>query len=208
MLKAVGKWIDTLPLKNLFSQEEHQIDKVIIETDRYYHTQDLAGFTFIMRGVTPSGGETETQLEKEILENTIRLTWTVSSEFTAEAGTLQLDLFAYVYQNPDTDRTQNPPDILLRYQLPAVEVRGLPDDTHTLDTQSWSEMLAQIREALASTSAMQTTVNTLNTMIQVLSATVTQDHERLQAIPDILVMTQEAYDELENPDENTLYVLT
>ena len=64
MLKAIGKFIDTLPLRTLFSQEERCADTIVIETDRYYNGYDLAGYTFLMRGVTPSGGETEQMLEK------------------------------------------------------------------------------------------------------------------------------------------------
>ena len=96
MLKAIGKFIDTLPLRTLFSQEERCADTIVIETDRYYNGYDLAAYTFLMRGVTPSGGETEQMLEKTVLEDTIRLSWTVAPPFTCEAGTLALDLAAYL----------------------------------------------------------------------------------------------------------------
>ena len=208
MLKAIGKYIDTLPLARLFSQEEDNVDTVVIEVDRFYGAYDLSDFTFIMRGITKSGGETETELEKEVLDTVLHLKWNVSSLFTAEAGTLFLDLLAYCYQNAEADRTQTTPDYLLRYQLPSVEVRGFPDNTHTLEGQSYSDMLAQIREVFASASAMQTTVNTHDTMIRVLSATVSADHEQLIEIPAIAVMTQAQYNALENPDESTLYILT
>ena len=36
MLKANGKFIDTLPLKNLFSLNEHCADMITIEVDSSY----------------------------------------------------------------------------------------------------------------------------------------------------------------------------
>ena len=59
MLKAVGKFIDTLPLEKLLSQGEHFADTVTIQIDRYYGTHDMTKFVFIMRGITESGGETK-----------------------------------------------------------------------------------------------------------------------------------------------------
>ena len=116
MLKANGKYIDTMPVQQLFSQEEARADTIAIEVDRYYGAHDLAEFLFIMRGITPSGGETEAVLTKEIGEEVIRLSWEVGPKFTEEAGTLALDLFAYRYEE-EADPEEDPPDYLLRYQL-------------------------------------------------------------------------------------------
>ncbi|MBR3629506.1 MAG: hypothetical protein IKN55_03430 [Oscillospiraceae bacterium] len=125
MLKADGKYIDTLPVQQLLSQEEARVDRITIEVDRYYGTHDLADFLFVMRGILPSGGETEAVLEKETDEDVIRLCWEVGPGFTQEAGTLVLDLFAYRYEEA-ADPDEDPPDYLLRYQLPPVQVRAVP----------------------------------------------------------------------------------
>ena len=145
MLKAIGKIIDTLPIEKLFSQEEIRADKIVIEVDRFHDGYDLTEFTFIMRGITESGGETESALlMTESDENTVRLFWEVGKEFTAEAGTLSLDLFACHYV-ADSDPLET--DALIRYQLPPVKVRALPDSNHTLDSQSYTEFLLQVRNA-------------------------------------------------------------
>lgn len=129
MLKAIGKFIDTLPLMHLLSKGETLSDTVAIEVDRFYDVHDLHDFKFIMRAVTESGTEMQTELFQELSPdgNYVHLTWPVGSAFTAEAGSLFLDLFACCYDagsNPDT----NPPDKLIRYQLPPVEIRDIPQN--------------------------------------------------------------------------------
>lgn len=194
MLKAIGKYIDTLPLKGLLSQEESRVDFVIIEVDRFYDEMDLADFTFVMRGVTESGAETEVVLQKRELSKVIRLVWEIGRLFTAEAGKLSLDLVAYCYQNPETDRTQNAPDYVLRYQLPPIEIRGLPDGHYEQSEPEGSvTAMAQFREALAQLQANDTAQAN-----QILD---------LQNRIKIAVLTQSEYDLLENPDSQTLYVI-
>ena len=126
MLKANGKFIDTLPLKNLFSVGEHRSDTITIEVDSTYDNLNVGDFTFIIRGVTPSGTVAEKKLAKIQPEEDgiLWLVWEVSREFTNEAGTLCLDLIAYKYNDPE--QKQNPPDYLLRYQLPPIEIREVP----------------------------------------------------------------------------------
>ncbi|MBE6875251.1 MAG: hypothetical protein E7496_00730 [Ruminococcus sp.] len=188
MLKAIGKFIDTLPLAHLLSLEEAQSDTVAIEVDRFYDVYDLHNFQFIMRAVTASGAETQTELPQELSAdgNYVHLTWNISSLFTTEAGTLFLDLVAYCYDgtgaNPETD----PPDQIIRYQLPPVEIRDIPKGvSEATDEDSYTAFWTQVRTLLN---------------------THTQQIEALQN--RIAVMTQEEYDELENPDPNVIYILT
>ncbi len=133
MLKANGKFIDTLPLKNLFSLNEHCADMITIEVDSSYKNLNLSNFTFVMRAVTPSGAEIETTLLKIAPDDDsiLWLVWEVSREFTNEAGTLFLDLYAYKYDDPTADPTETPPDYLLRYQLPPIEIREIPQTSAT-----------------------------------------------------------------------------
>ncbi len=197
MLKAIGKFIDTLPLKHLLSLEESQADTVIIEVDRYYNHHDLMNFVFVMRGVTESGTETQTELAASGFadEDTIRLTWNISSLFTTEPGTLFLDLLAYQYEDPETDASQNPPDYILRYQLPPVQIRDIPKGTsEATDQDNYTAFWIQVKTALSN---LQTAVAAQSAQIQ-----------ELQNRISILVMTKAEYDELDPPDPNTLYVLT
>ncbi|MBR1459944.1 MAG: hypothetical protein IJ595_11265 [Oscillospiraceae bacterium] len=146
MLRAIGKTIDTLPLAALFSQEEKYADTVQIQVDRFYDAHDLSEFIFLLRGVTDSGGETECILDKTVGEDTVTLTWRVGQEFTTEPGTLRLDLAAMRYAE-GADPSEDPPEAVLRYQMPPVQVRPLPDAMHTLDTQSYTVFLMQVRAA-------------------------------------------------------------
>ena len=127
MLKANGKFIDTLPLQHLLSLGEHHSDVITIEIDSVYENLDLSEFTFVMRGITASGTEVQTTLSKIAPddENYLWLVWNISNDFTSEDGTLFLDLYAYYY-NSNTNQNENPPDYLLRYQLPPIEIRSLP----------------------------------------------------------------------------------
>ena len=208
MLKAIGKFIDTLPLRTLFSQEERCADTIVIETDRYYNGYDLAGYTFLMRGVTPSGGETEQMLEKTVLEDTIRLSWTVAPPFTCEAGTLALDLAAYQYAD-GADPSTDPPAVLVRFQLPPVEVRPLPDCDHTLDTQSYTVFLLQVRsEAEAAITEMENVRDSFLSSLDQYNARLLICEGKLAALTPISIMTWAEYEALDPKRPGTLYVLT
>ena len=71
VLKAIGKYIDTLPINDLLSQEEVLADSVVFEVGRFYNGYDLAEFTFFMRGVTESRGETQTELTMEVQDEVL-----------------------------------------------------------------------------------------------------------------------------------------
>lgn len=146
VLKAIGKYIDTLPVNELFSQEEHLADTVTFEVDRFYNGYDLAKFTFFMRGVTESGGEAQTELTVTEDEDTVQLHWHVNDSFTAEAGTLSLDLYGACYA-ADADPAEDMPEAIIRYQLPPVQVRALPDSEGTLDSHSYTEFLLEVKAA-------------------------------------------------------------
>lgn len=207
MLKAKGKFIDTLPVQQLLSREEARVDTISIEVDRFYGTHDLADFLFVMRGITESGGETEAVLTKTVGEDTITLQWEVGPRFTQEAGRLALDLFCYRYEE-EADPEEDPPDYLLRYQLPPVQVRELPDGSHVLDETSYTAFLLKVRtvaaEAItditAATGSVHRALAQMNTTISTLQT-------RVNAIPPIVILTQAAYDALAVKDPDTLYVI-
>ncbi len=229
MLKANGKYIDTLPVQQLFSQEESRVDTVTIEVDRFYGTHDLADFLFMMRGITESGGETEAFLAKTVGEKTIQLAWEVGAGFTKESGTLALDLFAYRYEEA-ADPSESAPDYLLRYQLPSVQVRELPDGSHKLDEKSYTAFLLRFRETaqraieeITSASGtvqseikrMDRVVEYVNTAVtDVLTPNVSELDEQVEALKfkvntltPVVILTEEAYQSLAVKDENTLYVI-
>lgn len=226
MLKAIGKFIDTMPIQQLLSQEEARADSVTIEVDRFYGTHDLKDFIFMMRGISESGGEAEAFLIKEIRERTIRLTWEIGPAFTKEAGTLALDLFAYRYAEEDADPLTDPPDHLLRYQLPSVQVRGLPDGSHVLDEQSYTAFLLLVRETALQViseltdakGAVWEAINRIDGVNEfqkdAINSCITEikrNRERIQSLEDgfvpIIILTESEYAQLSEKDAGTLYVV-
>lgn len=215
VLKAIGKWIDTLPIRDLLSQEEAMADAVTFEIDRFHDGEDLAEFAFWMRGVTESGGETESPLTMEVLENIIRLQWLVNGIFTVEAGTLALDLYGCRYAEEDNP-AEDPPDCIIRFQLPAIHVRGLPESESILERHSYTDFLLEVKGEVndgiamieAETAAFEEKIPDYDAQMTHLENKQDYLENRMDAMIPISVMTEEAYDAIAAPDENTLYVLT
>lgn len=225
MLKAIGKNIDTMPIQRLLSQEEARTDTVTIEVDRFHGTHDLSEFSFMMRGITESGGEAEAFLHKTVEKNVIRLEWEIGPAFTKEAGTLSLDLLAYRYAE-EAEPGEDAPDYLLRYQLPAIEIRALPDGSHVLDEQSYTAFLLQVRETAErflaeiadKESAVWEEIRTINREIleqrmfnMGTETNINSHNERITAIENtlvkIVILTESEYAALEEKDAKTLYVV-
>ncbi len=91
-LTAQRKFIDTGPIKTLFTQGEHLADTIRITIPCVYDETDISDCTFAIRTVSYNGSMTETILTKEIAGESIVLTWKVSREATASAGMLYLQL--------------------------------------------------------------------------------------------------------------------
>ena len=88
MLTANQKYIDTANIKHLLSAGEKNADKIQIAIDRYYHQTDLSDCLFTLRAVNSGGGLVMQNLEKEVTESQIILTWTITEDFTAVSGEL------------------------------------------------------------------------------------------------------------------------
>ncbi len=210
VLKAIGKFIDTLPIADLLSQEEVLADTVVFEVDRWYNGMDLAEFTFHMRGVTESGGETLAELAKEVDTEVIRLHWNVGLDFTTEAGNLALDLFAC-----DAVEAEDPPSHVIRYQLPYVRVRGLPESESILETHSYTDFLMQVKEtandAIAIIEKMvkefEDELVDYEAHVVQLERKVKENADAIAALTPIVTLTQSEFDALEEPQDGTLYVV-
>lgn len=91
-LTAQRKFIDTSPIKTLFTQGEHLADAIRITIPCVYDETDISDCTFAMRTVSFNGSMTETILAKEITGDSLALTWSISRETTASSGMLYLQL--------------------------------------------------------------------------------------------------------------------
>lgn len=113
MLTANQKYIDTANIKHLLSAGEKNADKIQIAIDRYYHQTDLSDCLFTLRAVNSGGWLVMQNLEKEVTESQIILTWTITEDFTAVSGELLPEI---VGQKDDT--------IVIKYEMTPMVVRN------------------------------------------------------------------------------------
>ncbi len=113
MLTANQKYIDTANIKHLLSAGEKNADKIQIAVDRYYHQMDLSVCLFTLRAVNSVGGLVMQNLEKEVTESQIILTWTITEDFTAVSGQLLPEI---VGQKDDT--------VVIKYEMTPMVVRN------------------------------------------------------------------------------------
>ena len=113
MLTANQKYIDTANIKHLLGAGEKNADKIQIAVDRYYHQTDLSDRLFTLRAVNSGGGLVMQNLEKEVTESQIILTWTITEDFTAVSGELLPEI---VGQKDDT--------VVIKYEMTPMIVRN------------------------------------------------------------------------------------
>ena len=113
MLTANKKYIDTANIKHLLGAGEKNADKIQIAVDRYYHQTDLSDCLFTLRAVNSGGGLVMQNLEKEVTESQIILTWTITEDFTAVSGQLLPEI---VGQKDDT--------VVIKYEMTPMIVRN------------------------------------------------------------------------------------
>ena len=113
MLTANQKYIDTANIKHLLGAGEKNADKIQIAVDRYYHQTDLSDCLFTLRAVNSGGGLVMQNLEKEVTESQIILTWTITEDFTAVSGELLPEI---VGQKDDT--------VVIKYEMTPMVVRN------------------------------------------------------------------------------------
>ena len=113
MLTANQKYIDTANIKHSLGAGEKNADKIQIAVDRYYHQTDLSDCLFTLRAVNSGGGLVMQNLEKEVTESQIILTWTITEDFTAVPGELLPEI---VGQKEDT--------VVIKYEMTPMIVRN------------------------------------------------------------------------------------
>lgn len=113
MLTANEKYIDTTNIKHLLAAGEKNIDKIQITLSRYYMDEDLSESLFTLRAVNSANKLIMQNLQKEITNSKIILTWTVDETFTAVPGVLALEIIG---QMQDI--------IVIKYEMSPMIVRG------------------------------------------------------------------------------------
>lgn len=140
MLTANQKYIDTANIKHLLSAGEKNADKIQIAVDRYYHQTDLSDCLFTLRAINSSGGLIMQNLEKEITENQIILTWVVTEDFTATSGQLLPEI---VGQQDDT--------VVIKYEMTPMVVRNSILEQYHGGIDAIDKALREMQSILAQT---------------------------------------------------------
>jgi len=145
MLQSNGKYIDTTEIRRLFSQEEKACNDIVFRVDKTYDNRDLTNCTFIMHGIFESGKEATATLTSAVAGDEseyLDLTWTIDGTFTSESGRLFLDLVAYSDSDIETA------SMILRYQLPPIEIRKIPNSDNPSEESEYITFKTQVLEQL------------------------------------------------------------
>ena len=143
MLTANQKYIDTANIKHLLSAGEKNADKIQIAVDRYYHQTDLSDCLFTLRAVNSGGGLVMQNLEKEVTESQIILTWTITEDFTAVSGQLLPEI---VGQKDDT--------VVIKYEMTPMIVRNSILEQYNGGIDAIDKALREMQSILAQAEQM------------------------------------------------------
>lgn len=143
MLTANQKYIDTANIKHLLGAGEKNADKIQIAVDRYYHQTDLSDCLFTLRAVNSGGGLVMQNLEKEVTESQIILTWTITEDFTAVSGELLPEI---VGQKDDT--------VVIKYEMTPMIVRNSILEQYNGGIDAIDKALREMQSILAQAEQM------------------------------------------------------
>ncbi len=142
VLTAQGKFIDTRQIERLFTQGEKYSDRIHFVLPSSNNDVDVSGCTFVMRTVASDGSMTETILDVQYESEQILLTWNVPETVTAVPGMLELELVG-----------SRGTDIIIKYKMPAVFVKGAVMGGSLPAPDVIEEKLAQMNDILAQAQA-------------------------------------------------------
>lgn len=142
VLTAQGKFIDTRQIERLFTQGEKYSDRIHFVLPSSNNDVDVSGCTFVMRTVASDGSMTETILDVQYESEQILLTWNVPETVTAVPGMLELELVG-----------SRGTDIIIKYKMPAVFVKGAVMGGSLPTPDVIEEKLAQMNDILAQAQA-------------------------------------------------------
>lgn len=94
VLKAVGKYIETLGISTLLTHGEKNADIIYFQLDKIYDTIDLSSCEFVLRVQNSKDIKIDITLEKHLTDNHIMLKFIADETITAVNGKLKLELRA------------------------------------------------------------------------------------------------------------------
>ncbi|MBQ8882982.1 MAG: hypothetical protein IJ031_00055 [Oscillospiraceae bacterium] len=194
-LKVSHKDLNTSPIRTLMRTGENNADTVVIEMDRFYGGYDLSEFGFIMEGRNASDTLAVSTLSVDILEDILKIYFVVTSDFTAVSGKLKLTLKAL---NP-ADNT------CIIFTGGEVEVVGNSNED-CLPADIGEQLLLQIEEAIADFKAQISSVAE-ELVAEEIEKQLPDNYVTSDTVKTLVTLTQEEYDALSAPDDNTMYVI-
>lgn len=141
-LTAKGKFIDTKPMERLLTQGEKYADKIHFVLPAINNDVNIVNCSFVIRTVASDGSMTETGLTAQRSIEQVLLTWDVPESVTAVAGMLQMELVGI-----------KDSDIIIKYKMPAVFIKGAVMGDHLPPPDVIEEKLAQMNGMLAQAQA-------------------------------------------------------
>jgi len=229
VIYAKGKNIPTYGFSNLFTQGEHFADVIYFVVDRFYCGKDLTQCTFAIRGVTEENWEVDELLvQEEVLNDKIKLKWTVVDGFTHNAGKLTLEIrasktvdesnytiikynMAPVYVNPTPAGRNGPLPETAEQAVSAInEATGIGLETIRQEIADFD--LSPYEEQLAAATAadlvlLQNKMDEFN--LEEVEARLDQmeeDTATYLARPEVVALTRAQYEAI-TPKSNSLYVI-
>ena len=194
-LKVSHKDLNTSPIRTLMRTGENNADTVVIEMDRFYGGYDLSEFGFIMEGRNASDTLAVATLSVDILEDILKIYFVVTSDFTAVSGKLKLTLKAL---NP-ADNT------CIIFTGGEVEVVGNSNED-CLPADIGEQLLLQIEEVIADFKAQISSVAE-ELVAEEIEKQLPDNYVTSDTVKTLVTLTQEEYDALSAPDDNTMYVI-
>ncbi|MBE6836772.1 MAG: hypothetical protein E7509_02085 [Ruminococcus sp.] len=194
-LKIKDKDLITSPIRSLVRTGENNADSIIIEADRFYNGYDLSQFGFVMEGRNSADTLAVQTLPLTSDNETVKLAFTVTSDFTAVSGPLKLTLKAVNSDN----------NTCIIFTGGEIDVVGNPNED-CLPAEIGQQLLLQIEEAIASFEGQ---------IQNIASEKVAEEIEKQLAgnlvksdtVNTIVSLSQAEYDAITEPDEQTMYVI-
>ena len=222
---AKGKNIPTYSFGNLFVQGEKFADTINFLLGRFYNNSDISGYDFMIVGVNEDGYEANQVIMPEVIDdNTVKIRWRVSEDFTARSGKLRLELRAF----EETDGVIN---TVIKYDMSPVNVKPtidgknepLPDTNEQFINHMavvTGECLEQLQDSInLANLKLQEIVNNFIVWVQgqlnsfniegtkIRLDNIEADTATYLARPEVIPVTRAEYDKIEHK-KNSLYVIT
>lgn len=194
-LKIKDKDLITSPIRSLVRTGENNADTIIIEAERFYNGYDLSQFGFVMEGRNSNDALAVQTLTHTFDDETVKITFVVTRDFTAVPGKLALTLKA----------VNSADDTCIIFSGGEVDVTGISNED-CLPSEIGEQLLLQIEQAIISFEERLEDVAS-EKVSEAIAQQLGGNFITSSTIRTMLTLSQEEYDAIESPDPETMYVI-